>query len=292
MSMQTNEISALLRLIDDPDDEVFDTVASKILNYGRDIIPNLEQLWEVTADEAIQERIEQLIHRVHFQDLQRDFLEWSDSKQPELLRGAILVARYQFPDLNVPALLTQFDQIRRNIWLELNNYLTPLEQVNVFSSILYNYYKLKGHELTEREPKHFFINQVLESKQGNTYTIGIVFLSLCELLDIPIFAVDVPRQFIFAYIDTLHNFFSTDPEGIQQIQFYIDPVNGMVYTQKDVDAYLRKINAHDRELYSTPLLAKRIIFKMLEELSLCYRYKREEEKADEIQELMRLLIED
>lgn len=292
MDMQTNEISALLRLIDDPDDEVFDTVASKILNYGRDIIPNLEQLWEVTADEAIQERIEQLIHRVHFQDLQSDFLEWADSKQPELLRGAILVAKYQFPDLNVPALLTQFDQIRRNIWLELNNYLTPLEQVNVFSSILYNYYKLKGHELTEREPKHFFINQVLESKQGNTYTIGILFLSLCELLDIPIFAVDVPRQFIFAYIDTLHSFFSTDPEGIQQIQFYIDPVNGMVYTQKDVDAYLRKINAHDKELYTTPLLAKRIIFKMLEELSLCYRYKREEEKADEIQELMRLLIEE
>jgi hypothetical protein len=290
--MQTNEISALLRLIDDPDDEVFDTVASKILNYGKDIIPNLEQLWEVTADETIQERIELLIHRVHFQDLQHDFLEWSGSKRPELLRGAILVAKYQFPDLNVPALLAQFDQIRRNIWLELNNYLTPLEQVNVFNSILYNYYKLKGHELTEREPKHFFINQVLESKQGNTYTIGVIFLALCELLDIPIFAVDVPRQFIFAYIDTLHNFFSPDSEGIQQIQFYVDPVNGMVYTQKDVDTYLRKINAHERESYFTPLLAKRVIFKMLEELSLCYRYKREEEKADEIQELMRLLIEE
>lgn len=292
MDMQTKEISALLQLIDDPDDEVFDTVASKILNYGKEIIPNLEQLWEVTADEAVQERIEQLIHRVHFQDLQSDFLEWANSKQPELLRGAILVAKYQFPDLNVPALLTQFDQIRRNIWLELNNYLTPLEQVNVFNSILYNYYKLKGHELTEREPKHFFINQVLESKQGNTYTLGVIFLALCELLDIPVFAVDVPRQFIFAYIDTLHNFFSTDPEGIQQIQFYIDPVNGMVYTQKDVDTYLRKINAHERETYFTPLPARRVIFKMLEELSLCYRYKREEEKADEIQELMRLLVEE
>jgi regulator of sirC expression with transglutaminase-like and TPR domain len=287
--MQTKEITALLCLIDDPDNEVFDTVADKLLHYGRAIIPNLEQLWEVTADETVQERIELLIHRVHFQDLQAEFNEWSNSKRPELLRGAILVAKYQFPDLNVPALLTQFDQIRRNIWLELNNYLTPLEQVNVFSSILYNYYKLKGHELTERDPKYFFINQVLESKQGNAYTIGIIFLSLCELLDIPIFAVDVPRQFIFAYIDTLHHFFSQDTEGVQQIQFYIDPVNGMVYTQNDVDNYLRKINAHERELYFTPLLAKRIIYKMLEELSLCYRYNREDQKADELLELMRLI---
>src|SRR5579872_2530650 len=205
--MQSNkEITALLRLIDDPDDEVYDTVASKLLHYGKEIIPNLEQLWEVTADENVQERIEQLIHRVHFNDLQQDFMEWSRSKNPELLRGAILVARFQFPDLNVPAILTQFDQIRRNIWLELNNYLTPLEQVNVFNSILYNFYKLHGHELTEREPKYFFINQVLESKQGNAYTLGVLYLSLCELLDIPIFAVDIPRQFVFAYIDTLHHF--------------------------------------------------------------------------------------
>lgn len=288
---QNKEIKALLRLMDDPDDEVFDTVAEKLLLYGRGIIPNLEQLWEVTEDEAVQERIEMLIHRVHFQDLQQELLEWSQSKNPELLRGAILVAKYQFPDLNIPALLTQFDQIRRNIWLELNNYLTPLEQINVFNSILYNYYKLQGHELTEREPKYFFINQVLESKQGNGYSIGVLFLALSELLDIPVFAVELPRQFVFAYIDTLHNFFSQETDGIQQIQFYVDPVNGIVYSQKDVDAYLHKINAGTRDEYFAPLNSKRIIFKMLEELSLCYRYKRDDQKAEEIQQLMRLLVE-
>lgn len=288
--MQSNkEISALLRLIDDPDDEVFDTVSSKLLNYGREIIPKLEQLWEVTVDENVQERIELLIHRVHFNDLQHEIVEWSRSERPELLKGAILIARYQFPDLNVPAVLAEFDQIRRNVWLELNNYLTPLEQVNVFNSILYNYYKLQGHELTEREPKHFFINQVLESKHGNAYTLGIIYLSLCEILDIPIFAMDVPRQFIFAYIDTLHSFLSPGGDGVQQIQFYIDPTSGMMYTQGDVDTYLKKINAPDRDIYFKPLLNKKIIIKMIEELALCYRYRREDLKADEMMQLISLL---
>ena len=287
---ENKEIAALLRLIDDPDDEVFDTVSNKILNYGRAIIPNLESLWEHTEDQSLQERIELLIHRVHFQDLQQELLEWSESRRPELLRGAIIVARYQFPDLNVPALLTQFDQIRRNIWLELNNYLTPLEQVNVFNSILYNYYKLQGHELTEREPKHFFVNQVLESKQGNAFSIGVIYLALCELLDIPIFAVNIPRQFVFAYIDTLHHFFSPDSEGVQQIQFFIDPTSGVVYTQKDVEAYLKKINAGEKDNYFAPVDTKRVILKMLEELCLCFRYKKEDQKADEIQQLMNILL--
>lgn len=284
------EISALLKLIDDPDTEVFDTVAEKLLNYGVEIIPNLEKLWEVTADTATQERIEMLIHRVHFQNLQKDFYDWSQAPKPELLRGAILVARFQFPEMNVPSILTQFDQMRRNIWLELNNYLTPLEQVNILNSILFNYYKLQGHELTEREPKYYFINQVMESKQGNAYSIGVLYLALCELLDIPIFAIDLPRQFVFAYIDTLHHFYSVDDAPVQQMQFFVDPMNGMVYTQKDVDTYLKKINATDREAYFKPLDAKRVIFKMLEELMLCYRYKRDDEKAAEIQELMNILV--
>ncbi len=291
--MQTNKkIEALLTLIDDPDAEVFDTVADKLLHYGKEIIPNLEQLWEKTEDEALQERIEVLIHRVHFQDLQEEFYEWSTSRRPELLRGAILVARLHFPDLNVPAVLSQFDQMRRNIWLELNNYLTPLEQVNVFNSILYNYYKLQGHELTEREPKHFFINQVLESRQGNAFTIGILYLALCELLDIPIFAVELPRQFVFAYLDSLQSFISPDAHAVQHIQFYIDPLNGMIYTQTDVDAYLRKINSPVHNYYAAPLSPTRIIYKMLEELSLCYRYQHEDDKADEVEVLMKMLGED
>lgn len=50
---ENNEIHALFHLLDDPDQEVFDTVAHKILLYGKEIIPNLENLWENTIDEAI-----------------------------------------------------------------------------------------------------------------------------------------------------------------------------------------------------------------------------------------------
>jgi alpha-D-ribose 1-methylphosphonate 5-phosphate C-P lyase len=71
---QTKEISALLNLIDDPDEEVFGAVSNKILDFGRTIIPNLEHLWETTPDEQIQERIELIIHRLHYTDLTEDFL--------------------------------------------------------------------------------------------------------------------------------------------------------------------------------------------------------------------------
>lgn len=294
--MNMNEIKALFRLIDDPDDEVYDTVVSKLMDYGKEIIAPLEQLWEVTADENVQERIEQLIHRVQFQDLQQEFYEWGKEEHPDILRGAILVARYHYPQLNVSAILNQFDKIRKNVWLELNNYMTPLEQVNVFNSILYSFYKLQGHELTERNPDHFFINKVIEGRQGNSYAIGALFLALCELLDIPIFAVDIPRQFIFAYIYMHPDLFLSDEEGDiyphHKVQFFIDPINGTIYSQGDVDAYLKKIKATDREMYMNPMTNRQIIYKMLEELALCYKYRKETDKAQDIQTLMQIMGDD
>ena len=285
----SGEINGLLGLLDDPDEEIYSTVADRIINLGKEIIPLLEELWEHTEDTEVQQRIELLIHRVNFRDLQQDFVEWASGSHPEMLRGAILIARYQYPGLNEAELITKFDLYRKSVWLELNNLMTPLEQVNVLYAILYKHFNIKGHELTERKVNYFFINNLLDTHQGNTYSIGILYLYLCELLDIPIFAVGVPRQFIFAYIDTVHNYIFPDREGVPQIQFYIDPATGVLYTHKDVLAYMKKINALDVQACVTPLTTRQIIRRMLEDLALCYRYNKEDIKATEIEGLMEIL---
>ncbi len=95
---ESKEISALFHLIDDPDEDVYNTVSEKIVSLGRGIIPNLEHLWENSPNEEVQERIEQLIHRLHYRDLTNDFVEWKKGSH-DLLQGALLVARYQYPEM-------------------------------------------------------------------------------------------------------------------------------------------------------------------------------------------------
>ena len=88
---ETKELNALFTLIDDPDEEVYTTVSSKIIGYGKGIIPNLENLWETTVSADVQERVEMLIHRLHYTDLTNDIKEWRDSAYHDLLFGALLV---------------------------------------------------------------------------------------------------------------------------------------------------------------------------------------------------------
>ncbi len=294
MNSANSEIQALLQLIDDPDQEVFDTVASQILHYGAGIIPNLESLWEETPDQAVQERLEMLIHRVHFQNLQADFRQWGVAEEPDLLTGALLTARYQYPGLSAASILQEIKRIERNIWLELNNYLTPLEKINVLNSMIYSYFGIKGSEIAYARPEHFFINNVVESRKGNAITIGILYLTLCQRLDIPIFAIKLPRQFILGYYDLF------DPpsplenqsflkESKSAILFYLDPLQGQIYTGDDVEVYLKKLGLPSRDVFYQPRTNREIIHLLLNELSLCYENKKEHYRFEELRNLAAIL---
>jgi regulator of sirC expression with transglutaminase-like and TPR domain len=286
---ETKEINALFHLLDDPDLEVYDTVASKILLFGKEIIPNLENLWENTIDESIQERIEQLIHRVHYSDLQEALQQWCKAETPDLLQGAILVARYQFPDMQPSQVVTEIERIKRNIWLELNNYLTPLEQINVLNSMIYNYFGLKGEEVAYVRKNQFFINQVIESRKGNPLTNGIVYQSLCAMLDLPVYAVNIPRQFILGYFDTFYDFTEMPRPDDTRILFFIDPIQGQIYSHQDVEGYLKRMSIPSTPYYFQPHSNKRIIQFLLEELIKCFQDDKDEYRRDELRTLIKLL---
>ena len=291
--MQENkEIKALFHLIDDPDQEVFDSVSHRIVSYGRGIIPNLENLWENTINGEIQERIELLIHKLHYHDLTEDFQHWKNSSYQDLLTASLLVSKFQYPDLITTPILQEVEKLRRNIWLELNSYLTPLEQVHVLTSILYNYYGLKGTEVGYQHPEEFLINKLIETKRGNAIANGVLYLMLSELLDIPVKAINIPRQFVLAYIKPGYDETEEKRSPMDRIEFFIDPMSGQVFTHKDVESYFKRISVPPVPSYFMPLSHNRIIQTLLEEFGKCFDDERNLYKQKELIELSRLLNEE
>lgn len=286
---QTKEINALFTLIDDPDEEVYSTISEKIVEFGKSIIPNLENLWENTFNEDIQERIELLIHRLHYKDLNNDLVEWRDSAYNDLLFGALLISKFQYPDLHSTPVLQDIEKIRRNVWLELNNYLTPLEQANVLSSIIYSYYGLKGVEVSYDNPDDFFIHKVLETKRGNAITNSIVYQVMCELLDINARIINIPKQMVIAFYHSDYEASTYKGHPQEKIHFYVDSLNGQAYSHLDIENYLKRISVPSVPSYYKPLSHKRIIQVLIEEMSKCYNLPSNDYKQKELLLLADLL---
>ena len=287
--MQENrEIKALLHLIDDPDEDVYNTVSDKILSLGKEIIPNLEQLSENLHNENTQERIEMLIHRVHFRELTNDFIQWKNNPS-DLMTGALIVARYNYPDLHAEQIQQEIEKLRRNTWLELNNYLTPIEIINVVNSIFFNYYKQKGTEISYEHPDQFLIHKTLENKKGNAIGNGIIYQILCQLLDIPVRAVNIPRQFLLGYFDDQYELLNPAGHPSEKIKFYIDALTGQMYSHKDIEAYFKRLSVPPAPSHFRPMNNKKIIQFLLSELCKCYDDEHNLYKMDELIALANIL---
>ena len=283
------EISALFKLIDDPDEEVFNTIADRLLNYGTPIIPDLEHLWENTLDEATLERIEIMIYKLRLQDLKEAFIEWKSKPDPSLFEGALLVTKFQFPELAIDSLRHQMEKIRRNIWLELNNYLTPLEQANVIRNILFSYYQIKGVEVNYEKPEEFLISAPLQSKKGNAIANTLLYAELCQQLEIQAQFINIPKQCIIAFYAL-----DWDPEEIvpnpqEFIQFYVEGTTGNAFSQKDLDQYMIRSNIEPKNSYYKALSNVKIIKKHLLEFAKCFNSPTLQYKQKDLTDLADLL---
>lgn len=286
---KNKEINALLNLIDDPDNEVFEIISNRIMNYGKTVVPDLEHLWENTECNNIQTRIEILIHKLQYKELQNDLTEWSSNTYNDLLFGALLVAKYQYPDLHTTPILQDLDRIKRNIWLELNNNLTPLEQANVLSSILYNYYQLSTNDVCYENPNDFFINKVLECKRGNAISMGILYQVMCDLLDINASIINIPKQMIIGFYHSDFYAAKSNDDPRDKIHFYVDAVNGQAYSYTEIEKYFKRISEKPTIEHFKPLSQKKIIKVLLEEVGKCFINAKNENKTEEVTALVKIL---
>ncbi|MFM2385296.1 MAG: hypothetical protein RL660_53 [Bacteroidota bacterium] len=239
---ETSEIKALLHLLDDPDSAVYDTVKSRLLSYGKEVIPNLQDAWEQTTSQDLQQRIEDLIHEVSYECIVDELQLWLETQDKSLVDALIICSKYRYQDVDDYAIRKQIKEIRQSIWLELNQYLTPLEQATVISSIMYSYYRFTYEDPTTERFDCCFINNALHSKVGSSYILGMIILDLCKSLDINLVAVNMPNVFLLAYVDRKHVFFAeeTETESTDDFIFYMDPSSGTIFSQSDVEAYLKK----------------------------------------------------
>lgn len=284
-----NLLYSLLQLIDDPDEEVYATVAEQIRSMGTKVISPLESLWETTEDNQVQQRIEALIHDVQFSELTERWKLWVQ-EEGSILDALILISKYKYPELDEAKVRRDYQKLKQDIWLELNPYLSPIEQINVVNSIFFNFYGFVGVETHRSKEDQFYINRVFESKKGNSYSLGALLSAILEELDVPLRCIQLPHQFLMGYFETIEPLFTLD-EGATALKLtmYFDPNNGYVYAQRDIDNYFQKIGEEAKLEYFLPLSKDKLVLILLQELQYYLDQYGDYDAADDYTKLIELV---
>jgi regulator of sirC expression with transglutaminase-like and TPR domain len=285
--MNTSELNALISLLDDPDEVIYEQISGQILSQGTTIVAELELAWENSKSVLQQQRIENLIQKIQFSATSDALTHWIESGGSDLLEGALIIARYQFPDLNEKKIYSYIDQLKQDIWLELNPNLTALEQVRVINHILFEVHQFVGNTNDFHHPNNSFINMVLESKRGNPLSLSIIYAILAQKLSMPIYGVNLPQHFILAYMGGENTFGLYDLDKNKEVLFYINAFSkGTIFNRNEVESYLQQLNLKANENYFYPCNNIEMIKRMINNLIFSFEKMGNEKKSND----MKLLI--
>jgi regulator of sirC expression with transglutaminase-like and TPR domain len=272
--MNTNEIKALVSLLDDDDKEVQLHVEQKIISLGGSVIPYLEAEWETNFNPIVQKKIEELIHTLQFDSLKIRLKEWKDTGGQDLLEGMWLIATYQYPDLSLERLRKDLEQIYYDAWLEFKTDVHPYDQVKILNSVMFSKLKFAANTKNFHAPANCMINIVLDSKRGNPISLCVIYMLIANKLKLPVYGVNLPNLFILTYKSA-------------DTQFYVNVFNkGIVFSRSDIDSYIKQLNLPPSDIFYEPCSNVDIVKRVLRNLSLAFEKTGDNDKMEEVRLLL------
>jgi regulator of sirC expression with transglutaminase-like and TPR domain len=282
------EVKAMISLIDDPDDSIYRHIKGQLMAMGPEVIPVLENEWETKEYGLIfQSRIEQLIHEIQYIAVKKALREWIEKGANDLLEGCIIIAKYQYPDLDEGRIKKRIHQMKHDIWLELNENLTAFEQIRIINHILFDIYGMGANKKDFHAPQNSFINMVLDTGKGNPLSLSIVYILVCQQLDLPVYGVNLPNHFVVAYMDQYNIMRKTD--DAEEVLFYVNPFSrGSIFNRKEIEQFLKQLKVEPHHSFFYPCNNITIVKRLIANLSGAYEKMGALDKMNEINELLTL----
>jgi regulator of sirC expression with transglutaminase-like and TPR domain len=275
--LNSNELNALVSLLDDSDSEVRSHVRDRILALGTDIIPFLEKKWEDSFNPDIQKEIEELVHDLQFSLLKLRLSDWKNSEDRDLLTGLWIINTYQYPDIEFEKLNAEMHQIYFEVWTAFSNDLQPLDQIKIINHVLFNTLRFSANTKNFHSPANSMISSVLDSKRGNPLTLCSIYLLVARKLGLPVYGVNLPNLFVLTYKSV-------------DVNFYINAFNkGLIFSKKDVTNYLDHLKIEPKPEFYEPCSHLAIIQRMLRNLGQSFEKLGEIDKQEEIRSLIGIL---
>jgi len=286
--MSDNELNALIALLDDPDKEVFNAVSESIISHGLGVITILEKKWESSSSELAQRRIENLIHTIQLNGTAENLTKWIEAGATELLEGAFYLSLYQYPETHFAAIEKSIEKIRKDVWLELNENLTALEKVKILNHIFYDVHGFTANTANFFAPQNGYISQVIDSKKGGPITLAILYSAVAQRLGLPIYTVNLPKNFILAYKDRFKTALTDNPRD--SILFYINPFNkGAVLGRREIEHFLNQQNIDPKDDFFLPCSSQITIVQLITSLIYSYEKLGNHEKVHDLEILLKIV---
>lgn len=287
--LDDNKIKSLIHLLEDEDEQVYQLIYAQIMEMGSELMPYLLDAEDRSINPMLSDRLKEIYNELNLKNAIADLQDWKEHNSRNLFQGLIILAKYQYPRLEMRKVSEIVNKIRQDLWLEVNDNLTALEKVRIINHLFFDVYNFRGDTKDYYAPENSFINDVLMRKKGNPLNLSAIYSIIAQSVNIPIYGVSMPRNYMLVYVEKLY---SQPLSRIQSsdILFFINPFNrGEIHSLNDIKNYLRRIKVEPTEDFYLPCSNIVTIRRSLNNLINIYAKQGEAKKAEGFKSLLEVL---
>jgi len=281
-------IEALISLLDDHDELVFNSVKEKLISLGSSVLPVLEDslLSADTYEHA--KKLEQIISVLKKEIIIDRMRQWISAENRNIMDGWLLVSSIHHPNISKEKIENSINKICREVWLEITESMTSLEKVAVINHILFkiNRFEISSSDIPNVD--NIVLDKLLFSKTGDVYSLTILYLIIARNLHLELMPIMLANKLLLVYEDSLAASIAFGA-STEKYLFYINVAHqGAVISPKEVQFLYDKSQKYGKIVtrIETDIT---LIKKILNLMYLTYTNEGEQEKLLLTEDLLALL---
>ena len=251
--------AALISLLADEDASVYQAVRGKILSLGV-VTRDWLNPHTLSSDPLLRRRAQEIIRHFDRQTADDRFLMFclKRAENFDLEEAAWLLARTQYPDINVEAYQALLDSFVAEMRQRVSLYKRANQMLGQINDYLFNELNFAGNEKSYYDPDNSYMNRVLDRRTGNPISLCLLYILIARRLHLPVVGVGLPGHFICRYQS------SSD-------EIYIDAFNhGRQLTKTDCIQHLVRGHFDLNDDYLTPVSSRRMFQRICRNLHQIY----------------------
>ncbi len=186
--------------------------------------------------------------------------------------AALLIARQEYPNLNVRDYLDRLDEMALELSRKMpRDHLVGKETLRTLNHFLFqDPYQFRGNSEEYYDPRNSFLNDVLDRQRGIPITLSVIYMEIGRRVGLEVHGVGMPGHFLAKYLD---------PAG----EIFIDAFDGgALLTGDDCRQKLETLSGGTvpfQNSYLDPVSKKQILIRMCNNLKTIYMNRGLGEKA-------------
>ena len=195
----------------------------------------------------------------------------------DLGRAALLLARAEYPELDLPAEVARLDELARQAASFVPHELPAALRLEGLRAFLAEQCGFHGNEHDYYDPTNSFLNRVLDRRLGIPISLSVLYMEIGRRLGVTLFGVGLPGHFLVKYQD-------------REQRVFLDPFNsGRTLTPAACRELVERMHEGQVEFKDDMLAAvekRYIVVRMLANLRAIYLEQRQLRKAMAVVEML------